>query len=458
MNSSQNGRITDELLSAYIDNAVTEKERSLVEAAVAADEEVAWRLDTLEQTVQMLRSLPELALPRSFALQESKLLSAGPADAAAVSQQENVSWLARLSSGWGSYWRSGTLAYRNLAATSLVLLLVLVGGRTIFAPTMNSLARVSTPAGEAAFSEAPAPAAGGAAAQVEDAPQEESMVAEAPTALPKPAASSDGQANAAALDEAAVGEERESAQAESMPANAGEALPVAPAPMALAIEESDEASMATDAGAAAAPEAEAAVAVEASSVVSASPMVSASAARMAPLPSASAAVLEDEDQPGVAGAAEGASGYSGPSAMSMAEDGGAPLAEAAPLSKALSAEALAVEEPSPPADSELLSPAKDAEAVEAAPAPDASSEESVPSSEREPVLAGSSGDSTAAIAAVPTAQPMPTATRGSSSGQASDPASPMTMRSIDLFRLLAAGLLISSILFGGLWWRSRATN
>src|SRR5262245_17931765 len=68
MTLSDSRRITDELLSAYIDGEVTEQERALVEAAIAADEEVAWRLDSLRQTVSLLHDLPELALPRSFTL------------------------------------------------------------------------------------------------------------------------------------------------------------------------------------------------------------------------------------------------------------------------------------------------------------------------------------------------------------------------------------------------------
>ena len=90
MKSSEYGRITDELLSAYIDNAVTEQERNLVEAAVAADAEVAWRLDTLQQTVQLLHALPELALPRSFTIQESFLLDEDPSGASPRPARRNL--------------------------------------------------------------------------------------------------------------------------------------------------------------------------------------------------------------------------------------------------------------------------------------------------------------------------------------------------------------------------------
>ena len=45
-------QVTNELLSAYIDEAVTEEERRLVEHAVAEDADVAWRLESLRATVR----------------------------------------------------------------------------------------------------------------------------------------------------------------------------------------------------------------------------------------------------------------------------------------------------------------------------------------------------------------------------------------------------------------------
>ena len=68
MTLSDYRRITDELLSAYIDDEVTEEERALIEAALLADMEIAWRVESLRQTVNLLQDLPELPLPRTFTL------------------------------------------------------------------------------------------------------------------------------------------------------------------------------------------------------------------------------------------------------------------------------------------------------------------------------------------------------------------------------------------------------
>ena len=73
MNSSEYSHINDELLSAYLDDAVTDQERVLVEAAVATDRNIAWRLETLKHTILLLNGLPEMAVPRSFALQQAQV-------------------------------------------------------------------------------------------------------------------------------------------------------------------------------------------------------------------------------------------------------------------------------------------------------------------------------------------------------------------------------------------------
>ena len=71
MNPFQRPQVTDELLSAYIDGDVTAEEKNLVERAVKADANLAWRLESLQQTVNLLRSLPAVSLPRSFVLTEA---------------------------------------------------------------------------------------------------------------------------------------------------------------------------------------------------------------------------------------------------------------------------------------------------------------------------------------------------------------------------------------------------
>ncbi len=231
MKSSEYGRITDELLSAYIDNAVTEQERTLVEAAVATDSEVAWRLDTLEQTVQMLHSLPELALPRSFTLQESHLLDAGPSVAIAAAGTPESSRLNGMVGGWRGFWRSGSAVYRNLAAASLVLLLVLVGGNRLMDTSAGGLGSITAPAAELASGEVPAAAESVAeAAAAEAAPAQDSASTDASvgdTVVEEPILEGAPQEKPAAeeaaaeesVDETAPGESAEEQSAVESPPN-----------------------------------------------------------------------------------------------------------------------------------------------------------------------------------------------------------------------------------------------
>lgn len=137
-------RITDELLSAYIDGEVTEQERALVEAAIAQDEEIAWRLNSLRQTVTLLRELPEVALPRSFTLSFEQLALPTSEDIAAVDATERAAVATRpqrkaapttqagfweqLNEGWRRFWQAGNPVLRNAAAVSFVLMLMLTGG------------------------------------------------------------------------------------------------------------------------------------------------------------------------------------------------------------------------------------------------------------------------------------------------------------------------------------------
>lgn len=56
------------LLSVYIDGQVSEAEASRIEAHLVGCQECRWELESLRSTVDLLKGLPELALPRSFAL------------------------------------------------------------------------------------------------------------------------------------------------------------------------------------------------------------------------------------------------------------------------------------------------------------------------------------------------------------------------------------------------------
>jgi len=67
-----------ELLSAYLDNMVTADERRLVESHLAGCQACQQQLLALRQTVNLLRRLPPIALPRSFVLREADLAPRSP--------------------------------------------------------------------------------------------------------------------------------------------------------------------------------------------------------------------------------------------------------------------------------------------------------------------------------------------------------------------------------------------
>ena len=203
MTSSNSRHITDELLSAYIDGEITEQERTLIERALAQDEQIAWRLNSLRQTVTLLRDLPEMALPRTFTLMLDHAPMAqsleSPAESTDVAQTTAPratrigpsirptqpgaeSFWEQLVAGWHGFWQGGNPMLRNAAAVSFALLLLLSGGGQL-------LSRVTQPAGMmATASESAAESAAAPAAEA---------VAMAPTTQPSAAApaSSDTTAN-----------------------------------------------------------------------------------------------------------------------------------------------------------------------------------------------------------------------------------------------------------------------
>lgn len=68
-----------DLLSPYLDDEVTEEERTLVEGAIAASVELRQELETLRQTVSLVASLPQMPAPRPFTLSEAAVKGAAPA-------------------------------------------------------------------------------------------------------------------------------------------------------------------------------------------------------------------------------------------------------------------------------------------------------------------------------------------------------------------------------------------
>lgn len=155
MTTSRYPEITDELLSAYIDNAVSEEERALVERAILDDASVAWRLATLQETVRLLRNLPLLQAPRSFALTSDQVgqplhepapvvgvVTAEPpsmADAPRRTPSPRPGKWSEWVEGWRRFWRSGSPVWRNAMAASMALLLV-----TLILPTFLTIEQPPT--------------------------------------------------------------------------------------------------------------------------------------------------------------------------------------------------------------------------------------------------------------------------------------------------------------------------
>ena len=121
--------VDEDLVAAYVDGDVTTEERQRVEAAMAASEQVAWEVNTLRQTVELLQDLPSVPLPRSFTLTEDQVAdvlqerrSLAKVEASPARESEPPP-----DNAWQRFLRflnGGDLALRNAAALAAVLLLL----------------------------------------------------------------------------------------------------------------------------------------------------------------------------------------------------------------------------------------------------------------------------------------------------------------------------------------------
>lgn len=239
MTLSDNRFISDELLSAYLDGAVTPQERQAIEAAVAQDGDIAWRLESLRQTVTLLQALPDVPLPRSFALTldqvrweptEQTAPATQPAalrPAHAARPQTHGPW-SRWLAGWRDFWSAGNLTLRNAAAVSFALFLTLMVSGAVtnlgrMAPvgtlaTVPMSAPAAAPAEEADVVAMIAPAERSAPSASERAAEEsatEESVADAPVA----AAALEEPAEAPAAKESPGQESEPSAVTAGVPDN-----------------------------------------------------------------------------------------------------------------------------------------------------------------------------------------------------------------------------------------------
>lgn len=199
------------LLSSYIDGEVSAAEGRRVEEHLTGCDECAAELESLRATMTLLRRMPMLETPRSYALT--------PADAEAAAPQRRLPSLASFTGGLAT-----------AGATALVVVLI-VG--VVFLARLGFTGSAAAPAAApASMAAAPAPAAPAAA----PAPQR------AMPAAPQPAAAAPAQASAAPAQPAPAAQ---SAPAAAMtmadeepsptvaPAAAEQAVPAAaPAPRA----------------------------------------------------------------------------------------------------------------------------------------------------------------------------------------------------------------------------------
>jgi hypothetical protein len=291
MNSSYHSSVTDEMLSAYIDGVATTQERALIEAALAESNDVVWRLESMQHTVDLLKQLPELQPSHSFTLTES-MVGAAPASTPVRAQvpEESAGFWQTLQ----AFFEGGNPLMRNFAAASFAAFLVLAGlGTFMTEPVVQSSSVTVLPANSAMVADAPQAeaiqpstevallATDAAPATTEDAPVAAApmMAAEAGLADGQTAADADteatdvGQVGAAAAPMAAP-------MAAPVPESAAQAEQMAPPVVA----EEAIADEATSASAAALSQADA-------------PAADAPAAEAAPDDSAGAANEENINQP-----------------------------------------------------------------------------------------------------------------------------------------------------------------
>ena len=121
--------LDEELIAAYVDGDVTAEEQQRVEAAMAVNENIAWEVNTLRQTVALLNEMPRVALPRSFVLTEDHVKDVLQARRGSPTAPSAVEVEAPAESPWQRlliYLIGGNPVFRNAAAVAAVLLLLVV--------------------------------------------------------------------------------------------------------------------------------------------------------------------------------------------------------------------------------------------------------------------------------------------------------------------------------------------
>ncbi len=132
-------------MSEYIDGRLQEAERADLEAHLRACQDCAADLDSLRQTVALMRRLPEMAPPRSFAVPV-------PASLPARQRRERRGWLA-WPSGWSGF------QYLRLATAAATGLFVVFALAALLASPMGAppprMASAPVTGGSSAYDRAP---------------------------------------------------------------------------------------------------------------------------------------------------------------------------------------------------------------------------------------------------------------------------------------------------------------
>jgi hypothetical protein len=173
----------DELLSAYLDGELDERNRQRLEARLAQDATLHEELSALRQTVSLVQELPQVAAPRNFVLSKSMVERRQPAhrpEAPVLRPQARRAWAAPLLTA-------------ATAVVSLLFVVVLFGD--LLLPRSGGMASApesldqSKEVPQLALEAAPADENGKAERQVVTSPSPAPMVAEeAPPEEPEMAA------------------------------------------------------------------------------------------------------------------------------------------------------------------------------------------------------------------------------------------------------------------------------
>lgn len=132
MKTDRRFRRIDELLSAYLDDELSPRERAQLEARLQADPKLRARLKMLQQTVALVRRLPRVQAPRNFLLTPAMVRSPEPR------RPGRYRWLAP--------------AFTAASALTALMFLSIVAFHTLVLPTQFAAA---PPAPEPAIVEAP---------------------------------------------------------------------------------------------------------------------------------------------------------------------------------------------------------------------------------------------------------------------------------------------------------------